>query len=142
MHCFGGQGLVSVLFVAVLITLFLLKTFPLLVLIIILLCVKVFVPPQLSPTSRYYSINNMNELHLLVSSAFTVIRNRRNNIHVFPYSWLVSQLTYRISSNKSPGVYLFQSAFCPAFIGSGRLLETRHLMIIVKGGAGRSHGDL
>ena len=27
MHCVGGQGLVSVLFVAVLITLFLLKTF-------------------------------------------------------------------------------------------------------------------
>ena len=51
-------------------------------------------------------------------------------------------MKYRISSNKSPGVYLFQSAFCPAFIGSRRLLETRRLMIIVKGGAGRSHGDL
>ena len=41
-HCIGGQPLVSVLFLAVLITLFLIKTFSLLVLVVVIVLVKIF----------------------------------------------------------------------------------------------------
>ena len=43
MHCFGGQPLVSVLFMAVLITLFLLNSFSLLVIIFLIRKVHVYV---------------------------------------------------------------------------------------------------
>ena len=63
-----------------------------LILLLLVLPVKYFIPPYLSHGSRYYSTNSMNELRLLISSAFQVNKNRPS--HTLPYSWLVSQLIY------------------------------------------------
>ena len=59
----------------------------LILLILLLILVEKFIPCQHSHVSKYmyYSINNTNEKHLLVTSALLVKKNRWNDkLHV-PY---------------------------------------------------------